>query len=151
MWQVSDTVSDEGYRAAMAPTDEAMDDNLREKLQRQGEEALGKLAEDLLDNPLVSGAISGVLEARERAVHAQEAAMGALNIPSAADVERLTRRLRNVSQRLEGIEDGVDRVDERLARLSDSTDLAARLEGIEQKLDALREELLALAPPPAKT
>ena len=31
--------------------------------------------------------------------------MGALNIPSAADVERLTRRLRSVAQRLEGIED----------------------------------------------
>ena len=43
--------------------------------------------------------------------------MGALNIPSAADVERLTRRLRSVSQRLEGIEDGVDRLDQRLADL----------------------------------
>ena len=41
--------------------------------------------------------------------------MGALNLPSAADVERLTRRVRSVSQRLEGIEDGVDRLDERLA------------------------------------
>ena len=40
--------------------------------------------------------------------------MGALNIPSAADIERLTRRLRSVSQRLEGIEDGVDRLDQRL-------------------------------------
>ena len=41
--------------------------------------------------------------------------MGALGIPSAADIERLTRRLRSVSQRLEGIEDAVDRLDERLA------------------------------------
>jgi chromosome segregation ATPase len=40
--------------------------------------------------------------------------MGALGIPSAADIERLTRRLRSVSQRLEGIEDAVDRLDERL-------------------------------------
>ena len=31
--------------------------------------------------------------------------MGALNLPSASDIERLTRRLRGVSQRLEGIED----------------------------------------------
>ena len=44
--------------------------------------------------------------------------MGALNIPSAADLERLTRRVRSVSQRLEGIEDGVDRLDERLAALA---------------------------------
>ena len=41
--------------------------------------------------------------------------MGALGIPSAADIERLTRRLRSVSQRLEGIEDSVDRLEERLA------------------------------------
>ena len=40
--------------------------------------------------------------------------MGALNIPSAADIERLTRRLRSVAQRLEGIEDALDRLDRRL-------------------------------------
>ena len=44
--------------------------------------------------------------------------MGALNIPSAADVERLTRRLRSVSQRMEGIEEAVDRLDQRLAAMS---------------------------------
>ena len=41
--------------------------------------------------------------------------MGALNIPSAADIERLTRRLRSVSLRLEGIEEGVDRLDRALS------------------------------------
>src|SRR3954465_661045 len=103
-------------------------EGLRDKLARSSEDALGKLAQDLLENPLVNGAISRAFEARERAVQAQEAAMGALNIPSAADIERLTRppppaahglggrprRLRSVSQRLEGIEDGVDRLDQRL-------------------------------------
>ena len=88
---------------------------LRERLARQSEDALGKLAQDLLENPLVNGAIARAFEAREKAVQAQEVAMGALNIPSAADLERLTRRVRSVSQRLEGIEDGVDRLDERLA------------------------------------
>src|SRR3712207_8015089 len=80
-----------------------------------GEEALGKLAQNLLENPLVTGAISRAFEAREKAVQAQEVAFSALNIPSAADIERLTRRVRSVSQRLEGIEDGVDRLDERLS------------------------------------
>src|SRR3712207_6874280 len=64
-----------------------------------GEEALGKLAQDLLENPLVTGAISRAFEAREKAVQAQEVAFSALNIPSAADIERLTRRVRSVSQR----------------------------------------------------
>src|SRR3712207_3750328 len=93
------------------------DPGLRERLARQGEDALGKLAQELLENPLVNGAIARAFEAREKAVQAQEVAFGALNIPSAADVERLTRRVRSVSQRLEGIEDGVDRLDRRLASL----------------------------------
>src|ERR671916_624071 len=90
---------------------------LRDRLQSGGEEALGKLAQDLLENPLVTGAISRAFDAREKAVQAQEVAFSALNIPSAADIERLTRRVRSVSQRLEGIEDGVDRLDERLGGL----------------------------------
>src|SRR5215210_3963392 len=80
-----------GWRNTMA------DDGLRDRLAKQGEDALGKLAQDLLENPLVNGAISRAFEAREKATQAQEAALGALNIPSAADVERLTRRLRSVS------------------------------------------------------
>jgi len=122
------------------------DEGLRNRLTRSGEDALGKLAQDLLENPLVNGAISRAFEARERATHAQEAALGALNIPSAADVERLTRRLRSVSQRLEGIEDGVDRLDARIATLStgDANPLAAleeRLAGIESQLATLVQAL----------
>ena len=79
------------------------DEGLRGRLSRQGEEALGKIAEELAGNPLVTGTLSRALEAREKALQAQEAAMGALGIPSAADIERLTRRLRSVSQRLEEI------------------------------------------------
>lgn len=94
----------------------ADDDNrFVDRVSRQGEEALGRIAEELIANPLVSGAVSRAFEAREKAVQAQEAALGALNIPSAADVERVTRRLRSVSQRLESIEDALDRVEERLA------------------------------------
>src|SRR4029079_826607 len=102
----------------------SMTDSVRDKLARSSEDALGKLAQDLLENPIVTGAIGRAFEARERAVQAQEAAMGALNLPSAADIERLTRRLRSVSQRLEGIEDGVDRLDGRLEQLDRS--IAAR-------------------------
>lgn len=113
---------------------EPHDEGIREKLSRQGEEALGKIAEELAANPLVTGAISRAFEARERAVQAQEAAMGALGIPSAADIERLTRRLRSVSQRLEGIEDAVDRVDDRLAEVKGGIDrLESRLESVSSR------------------
>lgn len=116
-------------------------EGLRDRLSRQGEEALGKFAQDLLENPLVSGAISRAFEAREKASAAQEVAFGALNIPSAADLERLTRRVRAVSQRLEGIEDGVDRLDERLATLASTGRLEQRLEAIEEQLAGLSGEM----------
>src|SRR5947209_12568776 len=106
------------------------DKGLRERVTRQGEEAIGKLAQELLENPVVSGALSAALETRERAMRAQELALSALNLPSASDLERLTRRLRSVSQRLEGLEDSLDRVERRVEAL-DSTPLAQRLEAIE--------------------
>jgi hypothetical protein len=117
---------------------------LRQRLQSGGEEALGKLAQDLLENPLVSGAIARAFETREKAVQAQEVAFSALNIPSAADLERLTRRVRSVSQRLEGIEDGIDRLDERLAAVSRSSDLDGRLTAMEEQLAEITKQLGAL-------
>jgi hypothetical protein len=107
---------------------------LRERVTRQGEEAIGKLAQELLENSVVSGALSAAFETRERALRAQEAAMGALNLPSANDLERLTRRLRGVSQRLEAIEDGLDRLEQRIEKLGASTAIDQRLAGIEAAL-----------------
>jgi hypothetical protein len=122
--------------------DEDAGGKLRDRIARQGEDALGKLAQDLLENPLVTGAISRAFEARERAVAAQETAMSALNLPSAADVERLTRRLRSVSQRLEGIEDGVDRLEQRLEALSRAAAPPDdRLAAIEAQLTKLAGEV----------
>jgi CRP-like cAMP-binding protein len=125
--------------------DELGPDGLRQRLARSGEDALGRLAQELLENPLVSGALSRAFEAREKATQAQEAALGALNIPSAADIERLTRRVRQVSQRLEGIEDGVDRLDGRMAALNADATLEARLDGIEKQLGAIAREVQAIA------
>jgi len=125
-------------------SDETDAEGLRERLTRQGEDTLGKLAEDLLENPLVSSAISRAFEAREKAGAAQEAAFSALNIPTAADIERLTRRVRSVSQRLEGIEDGIDRLDERLSALAAGAEIDERLGAIETQLSTLISELGSL-------
>src|SRR5687768_15617154 len=121
------------------------DEGLRGRLAKSGEDALGKLAQDLLENPLVNSALARAFDAREKAAQAQEAAMGALNIPSAADLERLTRRVRSVSQRLEGIEDGVDRLDARLAELNGSAGIEERLCAIESALEALAKDVGAIA------
>jgi chromosome segregation ATPase len=121
---------------------EGQDPGLRERLSRQGEEALGKIAEELAGNSVVTGALSRAFEAREKALQAQEAAMGALGIPSAADIERLTRRLRSVSQRLEGIEDSVDRLDERLGSIESGVGaLDGRLEELGASLDKVGAQL----------
>jgi chromosome segregation ATPase len=111
--------------------------SLRGRVTRQSEEAIGKLAQDLIENPVVSGALSKAFETRERAMRAQEAALGALNLPSAGDLERLTRRVRSVSQRLEGIEDSLDRLDQRLERTDSSRSLEDRLDRIEATLERL--------------
>jgi CRP-like cAMP-binding protein len=119
-------------------------EGLRERLARQGEDALGKLAQDLLENPLVNSAITRAFSARERAVHAQEAALGVLNVPSASDIERLTKRLRSVSQRLEGVEERLDGVADAVARLEAAVrDSAAgdRIAGVEAQLAKLTVEL----------
>lgn len=126
-------------------SDESIDRSLRGRLTSGTEETLGKLAQELLENPIVSGAIARAFDAREKASHAQEAAMGALNLPSAADIERLTRRLRSVSQRLEGIEDGVDRLGVALMELSTDKDVSARLTAIEEQLAVLARTLADVA------
>ena len=143
-------------------SDDEQDEGIRDRISRQGEETLGKIAEELVGNPIVAGALARAFEAREKAVQAQEATMGALGIPSAADVERLTRRLRSVSQRLEGIEDAVDRLDDRLAsidgQLSGATagsdpaleSMGERLDEIARDLAALREAVAPGAEPPPR-
>lgn len=121
-------------------------EGLRDRIARQSEDALGKLAQDLLENPLVNGAIAKAFSARERATHAQEAAMGALNIPSAADIERLTKRLRSVSQRLEGVEERLDGVQTGVDRLSAQLEAAARgaEPGVADRLAGLEAQIVKL-------
>jgi hypothetical protein len=109
--------------------------SLRDRLG--GEDRLGRALSELLENPLLTGAIGRAFEAREKASQAQEVALGALNLPSAADIERLTRRLRGVSNRLEGIEDGLDRLDRALA----PSGVEARLSAIEAQLRAITSRL----------
>jgi hypothetical protein len=126
--------------------------SLRERLGGTTEERLGKALSDLLENPLLTGAIGRAFDAREKASQAQEVALGALNIPSAADIERLTRRLRSVSHRLEGIEDGVDRLDRALLPSSVEARLAViegQLQTLMGKLDRVSSQAVA-APTKAK-
>jgi hypothetical protein len=125
--------------------------NLRDRLGANTEERLGRALSDLLENPLLTGAIGRAFDAREKAAQAQEVAMGALNLPSAADIERLTRRVRSVSLRLEGIEEGVDRLDRtRTPDSAEHSDIDRRLRAIETQLQRLTDTLDAAKPKSAK-
>ena len=80
-----------------------------QRIRARGEEAVGELAQALLENPLFNSALSArARRRRARDVGAQRSAMGALNLASAADVERLEQRLRSLSGRLEALEDRID-------------------------------------------
>ncbi|HEY7457032.1 MAG TPA: hypothetical protein VH703_07130 [Solirubrobacterales bacterium] len=102
----------------------SLDDELRDDLQddqeslrSRSEQAIGELAQALLDSHVLENAVAAAFGAREKAAEAQQAAMAALNLPSAGDVERLERRLRSVSQRLDELEDEIDRVGRELGGL----------------------------------
>ncbi len=77
-------------------------------IRARGEEALGELAQALLENPLFSEAMGRALGAGERAAQAQRSALGALDVANAGDLERLARRLRALSDRVEALEDALD-------------------------------------------
>lgn len=97
--------------------DLTVEDYEQDGLRARAEQALGELAQALIDNPTLHDAVTAALGAREKALEAQQAAMSALNLPSATDVERLERRLRSFSQRLEDVEEAIDDLSRELGSL----------------------------------
>lgn len=95
----------------------SMDYDDAEGLRARSEQAIGEFAQALLDSQVLENAVAAAFGAREKALEAQQAAMSALNLPSAGDVERLERRLRSLSQRLEEVEDQIDRASRDLSSL----------------------------------
>lgn len=126
---------------------------LRRRIAGQAEDAIGRLADDLLENPVINSALSRAFTAREKVASAQQSAMDALNLPSASELEKLGRRLRTISQRLEEVEDAVDKIGVRLeslaeeARAGSSTSeqigrMEVRLEQLARDVGALRRDVV---------
>src|SRR3954470_15859965 len=86
-------------------------------LRARSEQAIGELAQALIESPTLHNATAAAFGAREKAIDGQHAAMSALNLPSASDVERLERRLRSFSQRLEDVEEQLDEANRELGVL----------------------------------
>jgi chromosome segregation ATPase len=88
----------------------ALEEDEQDGLRARSEQAIGEIAQAVLDNPTLHNALSAAFGAREKAIEAQHAAMSALNLSSASEVERLERRLRSFSSRLEDLEEQIDQV-----------------------------------------
>lgn len=88
-----------------------------EGIRAKSEEAVGDLAQALLQNPLFSQALGRALSAGEKAMGAQKSAMGAIDVANRGDLERLERRVRSLSERLERVEDSLDSIAEGVAEL----------------------------------
>jgi chromosome segregation ATPase len=89
-------------------------------IRARGEEALSELAQAIAENPLVGGALARALGAGERAAVAQRQALGALNLASTSDFERLELRLRSFASRLEALEDSIDDLRDEIVALKAS-------------------------------
>lgn len=113
-------------------SEEETGESFRDRLTARGEEALGRIAQDLLENPWVNSALTAAFEARGKASQVQEVTMDFLNLPSAAHMERLTRRVRSISQRMEAVEDALTRLEDGLRGTPAA--ITARLDSIEEQL-----------------
>jgi hypothetical protein len=97
--------------------DEGGGEERREQGPIRGESAIGDLAQLLIENPWMNQALHVAFGVRERASEAGTAVIRNLNLPTGNDVDRLARRLRAVSERLEEVEDALDRLGREVAEL----------------------------------
>jgi hypothetical protein len=97
--------------------DEGGGERSSDRTAGRGEGALGDLAQLLVDNPWFNQALHVAFGARERASQAGTAALRNLNLPTGGDIDRLARRLRSISERLEEVEDALDRLNREVSEL----------------------------------
>lgn len=117
---IRETENERGRGAAVSFDEdgsEGLHGDDQDSLRARSEQAIAELAQALIDSQTLHSAIGAAFGAREKAIEAQHAAMSALNIPLAADVERLERRLRSLSQRLEDTEERLDELGADVAEL----------------------------------
>lgn len=85
-------------------------DNLKDRISSRGEEALSEVAQALLENPVFSQVLQSAFGAREAAGQVTAQAMRNVGFATQADLERLERRVRSISDRIEAVEDRLDSI-----------------------------------------
>ncbi len=112
-------------------------DGIRDRVQSKGEKAAADIAQVLIGSPAFGQAVSAAVAAKEKANEAQRAAMGALNVSSQDAAERLERRIRVLSDRLEETEDRLDRA------LDDVRDLKRKVKDLEASQEPISAPLVS--------
>jgi hypothetical protein len=112
-------------------------DGIRDRVQSKGEKAAADIAQVLIGSPAFGQAVSAAVAAKEKANDAQRAAMGALNVSSQDAAERLERRIRVLSDRLEETEDRLDRA------LDDVRDLKRKVKDLEASQEPISAPLVS--------
>lgn len=80
-------------------------------------EAFGGVVDEITSNWFFGDALSRIVDAGERVMHAQQSAISALGLPSGSQFESLTLRVRTLFHRIEELEDDIDRIERRVAAL----------------------------------
>lgn len=80
-------------------------------------EGVGGIVDELAGSWFIGDALSRIVDAGERVMHAQQSAISALGLPSGSQFESLTLRVRTLFHRIEELEDDLDRLERRLAAL----------------------------------
>ncbi len=99
-------------------------------------EQVTKALEPLVDQPLTQRLLTEASALRDRTVRAHEATLAALNLPSAADLAKLERRIRSLSTALGGLGEHLDRLESQIRRFDKA--------GEERAIDELRQEIAEL-------
>lgn len=107
--------------------DDEAGEGIKDRVQSAGEKAAADLAQALIGSPAFGQAVSAAVAARDRAADAQRVAMGAIGVSSQDDAERLERRVRVLSGRLEETEDRLD------VALDEIRELRAELKALARK------------------
>ncbi len=80
-------------------------------------EGLGGVVDEITSSWIFGDALSRLVDAGERVMHAQQSAFSAIGLPSGSQFESLTLRVRTLFHRIEELEDDLDRIERRMTNL----------------------------------
>lgn len=80
-------------------------------------DGLGGVVDEITSSWLFGDALSRLVDAGERVMHAQQSAFSAIGLPSGSQFESLTLRVRTLFHRIEELEDDIDRIERRMNAL----------------------------------